>query len=184
MLSKSMIAKYVSKAARTCSKELCSRPRAGHLGVRRRVLRGAPGEIRTPDPQIRSLVLYPAELRARVAQCAGDVPPQMQAGRQLAVAIGWALHWQVLHATQHVYRHASPVPRFKRLQASHRVQVRLCGSWVPDLRVAAQARLRSSGTRPCFRAHAPTRADAGCLPLTRWRARHAGCAGRPRGLEW
>ena len=25
---------------------------------------GAPGEIRTPDPQIRSLVLYPAELRA------------------------------------------------------------------------------------------------------------------------
>src|SRR6185312_9875527 len=26
---------------------------------------GAPGAIRTPDPQIRSLVLYPAELRAR-----------------------------------------------------------------------------------------------------------------------
>jgi hypothetical protein len=26
---------------------------------------GAPGEIRTPDPQIRSLVLYPAELRAQ-----------------------------------------------------------------------------------------------------------------------
>jgi hypothetical protein len=25
---------------------------------------GALGEIRTPDPQIRSLVLYPAELRA------------------------------------------------------------------------------------------------------------------------
>ena len=28
-------------------------------------LDGAPEEIRTPDPQIRSLVLYPAELRAR-----------------------------------------------------------------------------------------------------------------------
>jgi hypothetical protein len=28
---------------------------------------GAPEEIRTPDPQIRSLVLYPAELRVRVA---------------------------------------------------------------------------------------------------------------------
>jgi hypothetical protein len=28
---------------------------------------GAPGEIRTPDPQIRSLVLYPAELRALIA---------------------------------------------------------------------------------------------------------------------
>ena len=27
--------------------------------------RGAPEEIRTPDPQIRSLVLYPAELRVR-----------------------------------------------------------------------------------------------------------------------
>jgi hypothetical protein len=29
---------------------------------------GAPEEIRTPDPQIRSLVLYPAELRARFLQ--------------------------------------------------------------------------------------------------------------------
>jgi len=26
---------------------------------------GAPGEIRTPDPLVRSQVLYPAELRAR-----------------------------------------------------------------------------------------------------------------------
>ena len=31
---------------------------------------GALGKIRTPDPQIRSLVLYPAELRAR---CRGPV---------------------------------------------------------------------------------------------------------------
>ena len=29
---------------------------------------GAPEEIRTPDPQIRSLVLYPAELRVRAAE--------------------------------------------------------------------------------------------------------------------
>ena len=29
---------------------------------------GPPGEIRTPDPQVRSLVLYPAELRAEVAK--------------------------------------------------------------------------------------------------------------------
>ena len=36
---------------------------------------GAPGEIRTPDPQIRSLVLYPAELRARAA-----VGPKTAAG--------------------------------------------------------------------------------------------------------
>src|SRR5690606_2575010 len=37
---------------------------------------GAPEEIRTPDPQIRSLVLYPAELRVRLrsdrAACVGD----------------------------------------------------------------------------------------------------------------
>src|SRR3546814_15785330 len=33
-----------------------------------RVVNGAPGEIRTPDPQVRSLVLYPAELRARMKQ--------------------------------------------------------------------------------------------------------------------
>jgi hypothetical protein len=37
-------------------------------------LAGAPGRIRTADPQIRSLVLYPAELRALVAHRAGDVP--------------------------------------------------------------------------------------------------------------
>ena len=47
--------------------------------VKRRSSRedGAPGEIRTPDPQIRSLVLYPAELRAR-----------------RVLAIGFAAYWQ------------------------------------------------------------------------------------------
>src|SRR6476469_7176407 len=34
-----------------------SQPGAGFAG------NGAPGEIRTPDPQVRSLVLYPTELR-------------------------------------------------------------------------------------------------------------------------
>ena len=29
---------------------------------------GAPGTIRTSDPQIRSLMLYPAELRARIGE--------------------------------------------------------------------------------------------------------------------
>jgi hypothetical protein len=45
----------------------------GHLQVKSLRLKrhsvgktnGAPEEIRTPDPQIRSLVLYPAELRVR-----------------------------------------------------------------------------------------------------------------------
>jgi hypothetical protein len=32
--------------------------------IERQLSAGAPEEIRTPDPQIRSLVLYPAELRA------------------------------------------------------------------------------------------------------------------------
>src|SRR6218665_3570561 len=33
---------------------------------------GAPEEIRTPDPQIRSLVLYPAELRVRAVFAAAS----------------------------------------------------------------------------------------------------------------
>jgi hypothetical protein len=41
------------------------------------MITGAPGEIRTPDPQIRSLVLYPAELRAR-----------------RVLAIGFGAYWQ------------------------------------------------------------------------------------------
>jgi hypothetical protein len=46
---------------------------------------GAPEEIRTPDPQIRSLVLYPAELRARrVVAIGSDAPWQaMASGRAL-----------------------------------------------------------------------------------------------------
>ena len=39
--------------------------RTENVNARGSVLNGAPEEIRTPDPQIRSLVLYPAELRAR-----------------------------------------------------------------------------------------------------------------------
>ena len=42
--------------------------RGGALGARQQawMVNGAPGEIRTPDPRIRSPMLYPAELRARV----------------------------------------------------------------------------------------------------------------------
>ena len=41
---------------------------ARHLAIGRLAEEnGAPEEIRTPDPQIRSLVLYPAELRVRTA---------------------------------------------------------------------------------------------------------------------
>ena len=41
---------------------------AGGAGCVSILENGAPGTIRTSDPQIRSLMLYPAELRARTAQ--------------------------------------------------------------------------------------------------------------------
>ena len=47
---------------------------------------GAPEEIRTPDPQIRSLVLYPAELRARPVY-EGRV---VSSGRVVRKGAGWA----------------------------------------------------------------------------------------------
>ena len=37
----------------------------------RKIQDGAPGETRTPDPQVRSLMLYPTELRARGRDCKG-----------------------------------------------------------------------------------------------------------------
>jgi hypothetical protein len=41
---------------------------------------GAPGETRTPNPQIRSLVLYPIELRAPQGRgCSGRPPGQQGA---------------------------------------------------------------------------------------------------------
>src|SRR5262249_55969119 len=57
-------------------------------------LTGAPEEIRTPDPQIRSLVLYPAELRARLAHRAGSVPEPSKSGGNGPLAIGFGRHWQ------------------------------------------------------------------------------------------
>src|SRR5260221_451236 len=57
-----------------------------HLGEIDQVQRltGAPEEIRTPDPQIRSLVLYPAELRARLAHRAGKRSQNEQSRRERA----------------------------------------------------------------------------------------------------
>src|SRR4051794_30786957 len=59
-------------------------------------LAGAPGRIRTSDPQIRSLVLYPAELRALVAHRAGNAPGSAKAGGNGPFPIGFPPHWQVL----------------------------------------------------------------------------------------
>src|SRR5262249_14210481 len=54
----------------------------------------APEEIRTPDPQIRSLVLYPAELRARLAHGAGSVPGEAKVAGNGPLAIGFGQCWQ------------------------------------------------------------------------------------------
>ena len=51
-------------------------------------MNGAPEEIRTPDPQIRSLVLYPAELRARVADMGRRCPSRG------GIANGSGADWQ------------------------------------------------------------------------------------------
>src|SRR5262249_42856825 len=56
---------------------------------------GAPEEIRTPDPQIRSLVLYPAELRARLAFerifGEGELEPKRKKSEASSLAVKQAL---------------------------------------------------------------------------------------------
>src|SRR5208282_2534762 len=47
---------------------------------------GAPEEIRTPDPQIRSLVLYPAELRARRGLVAIGFDARWQGSQSIVIA--------------------------------------------------------------------------------------------------
>jgi hypothetical protein len=42
---------------------------------------GAPGTIRTSDPQIRSLMLYPAELRARFSLIDADLMARRHPGK-------------------------------------------------------------------------------------------------------
>ena len=44
------------------------------------ILYGAPGEIRTPDPLVRSQILYPTELRAREAGTIGGHAGRVNAG--------------------------------------------------------------------------------------------------------
>ena len=62
--------------AQTPSSRLCSGECRGHEQDQRCKRSGAPEGIRTPGPQIRSLVLYPAELRARKTLSDGRVLPR------------------------------------------------------------------------------------------------------------
>jgi hypothetical protein len=64
------------------------------------LINGAPEEIRTPDPQIRSLVLYPAELRARFRLIFTGLGARMhsetgsETSRKSALATRFGLNWQ------------------------------------------------------------------------------------------
>jgi hypothetical protein len=60
-------------------------PNANRYGSEVVDIIGAPEEIRTPDPQIRSLVLYPAELRARCASRGKGLPLTRLAARAIAI---------------------------------------------------------------------------------------------------
>src|SRR5215467_2789332 len=61
---------------------------------------GAPGEIRTPDPLVRSQVLYPTELRARrfEAVCAGrSADPCPFGGAHPTTSLNLLSGWQSPH---------------------------------------------------------------------------------------
>ena len=54
---------------------------------------GAPGEIRTPDPQVRSLMLYPTELRARRTDLTDIDPPEANRSSGGPCGRGIATRW-------------------------------------------------------------------------------------------
>ncbi|SFH63188.1 Phage integrase family protein [Paracoccus aminovorans] len=68
-LSKAAILAFEASPATAFANRLQTRPQprndAQEKPKENMMLNGGPGAIRTPDPQIRSLVLYPAELRVR-----------------------------------------------------------------------------------------------------------------------
>src|SRR5262249_58897203 len=76
--SKSTTTRSESSATRRHSQPSLRVTKTRQLGFAVLYATGAPEEIRTPDPQIRSLVLYPAELRARLAHRAGNVPEAVE----------------------------------------------------------------------------------------------------------
>src|SRR5262249_43036959 len=97
---------------------------------------GAPEEIRTPDPQIRSLVLYPAELRARLAHRAGSVPGEAKVAGNGPLAIGFGQCWEGSVSTSLFHPRAAP-----RVHPTSQDFVRR--RWI----AGSSARLRASSTR-------------------------------------
>ena len=86
----------------SCKRAVPPHPRERENVTHNNDLAGAPEEIRTPDPQIRSLVLYPAELRARFSQAfpgagpsdAACIRQRFQRSRKRAIATGSGPAWQ------------------------------------------------------------------------------------------
>ncbi len=54
---------------------------------------GAPGGTRTPDPQVRSLMLYPAELPARIGLASGRSPSHERHSGSKARRKPWVSGW-------------------------------------------------------------------------------------------
>src|SRR5262249_2082796 len=115
--------------------------------------------IRTPDPQIRSLVLYPAELRALVAHRAGEGSGAAKAAGTADIAIGFGRPRQGVRAAG---ARTGAIPG-------------LCGA-PPTSSTAAS-------WRPWPRRAAPGH-DALSSILTRWPARRGARQARPHGRGW
>ena len=69
---------------------------------------GAPGAIRTPDPQIRSLVLYPAELRVQHAVGISGHAGGMQGRKDKKMTPFWQIVLQRAAASARADRSAIP----------------------------------------------------------------------------
>ena len=68
---------------------------------------GAPERIRTSDPQIRSLVLYPAELRARMREIARGAKPLAEGERRFNPSASFQRDQAAFCRNASVSRHAT-----------------------------------------------------------------------------
>jgi hypothetical protein len=111
MSSKSTIARYESRGARNCSKKLSSQAKAVSRSVRRRVLGGAPEEIRTHDPQIRRLLWFVVSKRQFCKKTLF---------RGIVTSIGW----------QHICKMNGPMKGYRNVISNYtREEIRI-GTWV------------------------------------------------------
>ncbi len=129
---------------RCCPKDLAVNTQKNRAEIRnpKQKVAGAPEEIRTPDPQIRSLVLYPAELRALIAL--PETGP-----RQRGIAIGLIRHWQGLGKGHKGRRHSLMPPARPRPELRSRCE---CGR-----QAGLHSQRKRSAQIPAFREPAEPR---------------------------